>query len=179
MANNKIIFNSNVLLDLTEDTVKPVYLAKGIIAHDKSGNQITGILDVLPIEPLYFDWNIGYVDNGTWKYENPTQTYIDIYEVHAGSRYYFGLGKDVGSRWRVMFTTTDITTVTSGNIAGTRIININSPTAYRSCTFNCTEDGYVLAAKDNIGKSGIKSYAFDTTNQFGPLGMIHLLEDEA
>lgn len=76
-----------------------------------------------------------------------------------------------------MFTTEDITTVTSGNIVGTRIININSPAAYRSCTFSCTEDGYVLAAKDNVGKTDIKTYAFNTTNQFGPLGMIQLLED--
>lgn len=75
-----------------------------------------------------------------------------------------------------MFTTTDITTITSGNIVGTRIININNPTAYRSATFNCTEDGYVLAAKDNVGKTGIKSYMFNTTTQFSPLRMIEELE---
>ena len=30
--------------------------------------------------------NGGYVDSGTWKYENPTRTYIDIYRVEAGNQ---------------------------------------------------------------------------------------------
>lgn len=179
MAKNKIIFNNNVLLDLTEDTIEPKFLALGITAHDKSGNEIEGLLDILPKEPLYFDWNVGYVDNGTWKYENPTNTYCDIYEVEAGNSYTFSLGANVGTRWRVMFTTTDVTTLTSGNVAGTRIINLNNPTAYRSATFTCTEDGYVIAAKDNVGVSGIKSYMYNTTVQdcVNPYGIIKYLEN--
>lgn len=39
---NKVIYGGKVLIDLTGDTVTPADLAKGIIAHDKSGTEITG-----------------------------------------------------------------------------------------------------------------------------------------
>lgn len=42
MANNKIIYGDQVLIDLTQDTVDPSKLAKGITAHDRSGEIITG-----------------------------------------------------------------------------------------------------------------------------------------
>ena len=42
MANNKIIFGEEVLIDLTGDTVSPDKLEKGITAHDKTGEIITG-----------------------------------------------------------------------------------------------------------------------------------------
>lgn len=42
MAVNKVEFAGEVLLDLTEDTVTPETLAKGVTAHDKTGAQIVG-----------------------------------------------------------------------------------------------------------------------------------------
>lgn len=42
MPINKIIYEDNVLIDLTEDTVTPDTLVKGVTAHDKAGNIITG-----------------------------------------------------------------------------------------------------------------------------------------
>lgn len=42
MANNKIIFGGETLIDLTGDTVTPDKLAQGVTAHDKSGEIITG-----------------------------------------------------------------------------------------------------------------------------------------
>lgn len=42
MANNKIIFGEEVLIDLTGDTVSADKLEKGITAHDKTGEIITG-----------------------------------------------------------------------------------------------------------------------------------------
>lgn len=42
MANNKIIYNGKTLIDLTGDTVTADKLLNGIIAHDKSGEAITG-----------------------------------------------------------------------------------------------------------------------------------------
>ncbi len=45
MANqykSKVIFNGNVLIDLTADTITASDLAKGKTAHDKSGAPITG-----------------------------------------------------------------------------------------------------------------------------------------
>ena len=114
------------------------------------------------LEPLEYDWNIGYVDNGTWKYENPTRTYIDIYEVKANHYYFLFVGPVTGSRFRAMFTTTDIRGRTS-NVTGNGIINVNNPVPYRSVTYQAPSDGYVLFAKDNVGVSGLYSYIFDYT----------------
>lgn len=49
MANqyvNKVAVNGKTVLDLSGDTVYPGMLAKGITAHDKSGAQIKGTLEV-------------------------------------------------------------------------------------------------------------------------------------
>lgn len=45
MANNKVIFGSQTLLDLTSDTIVANKLLSGKTAHDASGNQITGTYD--------------------------------------------------------------------------------------------------------------------------------------
>lgn len=42
MANNKIIFGGQTLIDLTQDTVTPDKLLKDYTAHDKSGEIIEG-----------------------------------------------------------------------------------------------------------------------------------------
>lgn len=162
MAINKVICNSSTLIDLTEDTVTADTLGYGITAHDKTGNIITGIA-ALRINPLYFDFNKGYVDNGTWKYENPTNTYVDIYEVRAGNQYFYTLGSNVGTRFRSMFITEDVTLITSGNRAGTKLINTNNPASYANGTFSCAEDGYLIIAKDNIGKTGVYTYVYNMT----------------
>ena len=39
---NKVIYGGKVLIDLTGDTITPADLARGVIAHDKSGAEITG-----------------------------------------------------------------------------------------------------------------------------------------
>lgn len=39
---NKVIYGSEVLIDLTADTVTPDLLSSGVTAHDKSGKIITG-----------------------------------------------------------------------------------------------------------------------------------------
>lgn len=45
MAINKVVFDGEVLIDLTEDTVTASVLRKGYLAHDKAGNVIVGIWD--------------------------------------------------------------------------------------------------------------------------------------
>ena len=40
-----------------------------------------------PATPYVFDQNSGYISNGVWFPESPTNTYIDIYEVKAGHKY--------------------------------------------------------------------------------------------
>lgn len=160
MGKNKFEFGSQVLIDLTNDTVESSKLAQGYTAHDRHGDIITGTAAV-QLTPIEYDYNIGYVDNGTWKYENPTRTYEDIYEVQSGHTYFLTLGKNVGSRFRAMFTTTDIRTKTSGNVSGNNIINVNNPTSYRNVTYVAPNDGYILVAKDNAGKSGLYTYVYD------------------
>lgn len=44
MSVNKVIYDGEVLIDLTEDTVTADKLPKGEKAHDKKGNLITGII---------------------------------------------------------------------------------------------------------------------------------------
>ena len=42
MANSKIVYYGETLLDLTGDTVTAADLKSGITAHDKKGAEITG-----------------------------------------------------------------------------------------------------------------------------------------
>lgn len=42
MAYNKVVYNGNVIIDLTSDTVTSATLDKGVTAHSKSGEQIIG-----------------------------------------------------------------------------------------------------------------------------------------
>ncbi len=44
-AVNKVIYNGNILIDLTSDTITPAQLAYGITAHDKTGAAIVGTND--------------------------------------------------------------------------------------------------------------------------------------
>lgn len=46
---NKVIYNDNVLIDLTSDTIDAENLMSGYTAHDKTGTLITGTLD--PFKP--------------------------------------------------------------------------------------------------------------------------------
>lgn len=47
---NKVVYAGKTLIDLTEDTVTPATLKSGVTAHDASGAQITGMLDITPPE---------------------------------------------------------------------------------------------------------------------------------
>ena len=122
----------------------------------------------IPATPYVFDLNSGYVDSGVWKVENPTQTYIDIYEVTAGHKYLLTLGSTVGSRFRAMFTTDDVSKA-SANVTGKNIINSNNPTAYASVEYTAPSDGYIVVGKDNVGKSGVKTYLYDAQASVKPI----------
>ena len=169
MAYNKVIYGEEVLIDLTEDTIVPEKLAYGLTAHDASGKVITGTLKTVPLDPIEYDYNIGYITNGAWVYENPTRTYTDFYDViavEANKLYYLFVGEVTGTRFRSMFTTTDVRTVTSGRVTGVKIVDKNNPSAYDMIAYTTTDDGYILVAKDNVGKSGVFSYVIDVTDAF-------------
>ena len=163
MAVNKVIYDQTTLIDLTGDDITADVLKSGVKAHNCAGVQITGTAQCFPLEPEVYDHNIGYINNGSWIYENPTNTYIDIYEAEADNGYLIALGGTVGTRFRCMFTTEDITTKTSGKVTGTNITNQNDPRTHAYTTVRPESDGYILVAKDNIGHSGLLSYVFNIT----------------
>ncbi len=60
-----------------------------------------------------------------------------------------------------MFTTNDVS-VNNVNTSGTRIVNLNSPASYQNVnTAVMSNDGYIIIAKDNVGKSGIYTYVYE------------------
>ena len=63
MANNKIIYGGNTLIDLTSDTVTADKLAEGYTAHDKTGNVITGTMT--GGTPNLQSKSVTYTSNGT------------------------------------------------------------------------------------------------------------------
>lgn len=91
MPVSKVIYGANTLIDLTADTVTAEHIEVGYTAHKADGELITGTLNTAAIEPYVYDLNCGWVGpgNGVWTYENPTNTYVDMYEVttipHEGS----------------------------------------------------------------------------------------------
>ena len=152
-------------VDVSGDTVTAEKLLSGITAHRADGELITGLAFGAALVPYITELNCGYVNGATWTYENPTQTYVDMYEVLSDHRYFLTLGANVGSRFRAMFTTTDISQVTR-NITGTGIINTNNPAEYANVSYTASADGYIVVAKDNVGKTGIKTYCYDTTAEW-------------
>lgn len=164
MGVNKVIFGNNTILDLTSDTVTSDTLRSGYTAHRADGEEIIGSLTTIPIDVWVFDYNVGYIDNANWIYQSPTNTWTDIYQVLAGHFYFLTLGTNVGTRFRSMFTTVDVTQITSAQtVTGTRIKHLNNPPAFSNASFTAESDGYLLIAKDNVGKQGIKTYVYDGT----------------
>ena len=116
-----------------------------------------------PITPYIFDLNCGWVGtgNGLWTYENPTNSFSDVYKVQAGVKYWLTLGDVVGTRFRVMFSTVDVSTATE-NVTGVPVnkSNYNNPVAHQNIYYTPTADGYIIVQKDNVGSAGIKTYLY-------------------
>ena len=134
----------------TQNTYTPAQMAPAIL--DISG--------VEPMEPHFYDLDTGYVNSGTWKIGGDTVNYSDVYAVRANRSYLLALGNSVGSRFRAMFSTQDISLAT-GDVAGTAIVNTSNPSSYAYKTYAPNSDGYITVTKDNAGTSGLKTYLFD------------------
>lgn len=163
MANNKIVFENEVLIDLTSDTVTADKLLQGYTAHDASGNLIIGTLRNRLLTTDEFDYIPGYTNGGAWIYENSVNNRTDIYEIEAGRKYILSLGSTVGTRFRAGYATTDPRTITSGRINGTQVINTTSPASGAAVQFTSKLDGYLYVTKDNTGVSGIQTWLIDIT----------------
>lgn len=76
-AVSKVVFNSNTLIDLTQDTVSPSTLADGVTAHDSSGECIVGTAAVTS-KPTANDAGKVWTANndGTAYWANPTKIVI-------------------------------------------------------------------------------------------------------
>ena len=126
------------------------------------GYKIAYVPDAL--SPYIVDFNCGWVGtgNGVWTYEKPTKSYLDVYLVQAGCKYFLTLGDTVGSRFRVMFSTTDISAVSSGTVAGIAVntSNYNNPVPNQCLFYTPDEDGYLIIQKDNVGSTGIKTFLY-------------------
>lgn len=174
MKVSKIIYGEDTLIDLTGDNVSADVLCAGYTAHGANGELINGNLKVArQITPYYFDlYNGGYVagdvPNGIWSTNfNGARgtTHVDMYRVQANHLYFITLGSIVGNRFRIMFTTEDVskTTITSANINGIGIIMKDGPSAYQNISYIPSKDGYIVIGKSNQSQAGIKTYLFDVT----------------
>ena len=170
MPVSKVIYGEDTLIDLTTDTITSDQLRVGYTAHNSSGEKITGGLKTAALEPYIEELNCGWVGAGTgiWTPENPTQTYVDMYEVIGGHAYFLTLGSEIGTRYRIMFTTEDVSTATekvNGIAVNTK--GYDNPEPYARVQYTPPQDGYLVIAKDNVGKSGIKTYLYDMTECWG------------
>lgn len=167
MANNpypnKVVFGDTTVMDISDTTATPDRIYSGYECYAASGEKITGTLAAVPIDPVIFDLNRGYVTSGRWVHEYPTLCYLDVYQVVGGHRYYITFGNTVGTRARGMFTTTIIDDSLRTNVTGTSMFNYNNPSAYYNYTWTAPEDGYVTIQKDNAGTTGLHVYVYDAT----------------
>ena len=52
MEINKVVYNGNTLIDLTGDTVTPEVMLAGYTAHDASGEEIEGSIEIATLSEL-------------------------------------------------------------------------------------------------------------------------------
>ena len=128
------------------------------------GTFLTGSTEVTvscasPAEPYAYDINYGYVLDGAWIPQNPTNTWVDVYKVKAGYTYLLTLGAVIGSRFQVIFATNDIT---KNNVrtTGISLAASRSPAPYDHVSYTPAQDGYIVVGKDNVGVSGLKTYLY-------------------
>lgn len=134
-------------------TYKPSEMAPAILALPSAS----------AMDPLAFDMDTGYVQNGVWNIGGSTVSYSDVYQVRAGCKYLITLGSVVGTRFRAMISSQSTIGATS-NITGTSIINQNNPAAYTSLVYTPSIDGFITIQKDNAGHANLRSYVYDVND---------------
>lgn len=112
------------------------------------------------ITPIRYDYEPGWVGNGTWHYENSTNNHSDIYTVQQGRRYLLALGEIVGNAFRSVFVTTNPIGY-QNDISGTTISEKQPASAYDSVQFVAESDGYFIITKDHANVTGLESYFYE------------------
>ena len=109
--------------------------------------------------PHKFDLDTGYVRYGKWNMGGDTANYSDVYRVQPNKSYLIALGPVVGSRFRSMFSTEDISTV-DHDVTGVQITENTSPSTHAFTVYKPSTEGYITITKDNAGTAGLKTYVF-------------------
>ena len=150
------------------DIISQAVIAKGVTPASNSPSDIANAISQISGSsfetPSSFDYIGGYVANGTW-YQPDTSTPCDIYAIANGHCYMLMLGTTVGNRFRAMTTNVDVRTSTASSVAGTQIVNSNSPSAYDYAKFVSNVNGYLIIGKNNTNTMGIKTYLLDMTSK--------------
>ena len=107
------------------------------------------------------DYSYGYVNSGTWYYSASTTSYrSDIYQVEANKTYLIKLGSTISNRFRVMFTTEDVTQATA-NVIGYNVYSTDSPSANISTIYTPTENGYIIIQKSGNSTNNIETFVYE------------------
>ena len=165
MGVNKVVYGSETLVDLTGDTITAENLRTGYTAHGANGEVITGTLKTAAMKARTL--NCGWIGKGDgyWTPESPTESYADMYEVIGGHRYFLTLGENVGTRFRVIFATEDVSLATQKvQCIAVNTTKYDNPSAYQNLTYTPETNGYLVVQKDNAGNIDIKTYLYDTTD---------------
>lgn len=159
---SKVLFGSTTLIDLTSDTVSAGVLLEGYTAHAADGSVVTGALMRRELEPIAYDYEMGYTDRGTWHYQNSTNNHTDVYEIVGDHSYTLALGSTVGTRFRAaQLPSNPVGSMV--DITGTQVVNLNNPSAYAVVSFRAGSDGWLCVTKDNVSTKNLKSWLFDVT----------------
>ena len=169
-----------IRLRQAKNDTKRVLTNRGIVLNSdvRTEDMPPMITDMLRIErPYVTNYQYGWVNSNsygtsaTFTYENPVKGAMsDIYRLKANHKYTTWVCVP-GTRFRIMWCTTDPTSV-QANVSGTSIIRKDNPTpgttwnitgATPTHIFTPTVDCFLIYQKDNVYNDAIKTYLFDFT----------------
>ena len=154
MPVNKVIYGSNVLLDLTEDTVTTDNLLKGATAHRADGTAISGqlvsgtesgvIVKISNVDAEYVDMeHITFnISNRTELYKSITAEQIIVELTHLGA---YGAGLILGGRVN--------TDIAPSYESSTGVVTITASGSIFDSTLPCKADIYITGLSPAVIKT--------------------------
>ena len=171
MAVNKVVFGTQTLIDLTQDTVTADNLRAGYTAHGADGNMIVGTLTASGsastprlVPYMFDDVSEHIVENGVWK-SYSSYARIFVFEVTARREYMIILGCPTET-FHVMFTTTDVTQ-TDEEVTGAAITDEDDPIYFSTVRYRPDADGYLVIETGRYGEYSSNVYVYDAQKSWG------------